>query len=961
MSLFGRAGLADNYSQGIQVETFRTHSRLVLAIDDSVETQWNKTAKGFELFLKGIGLSDLGAPLGEEDRWAERFQNGNIHDPRLASMSIKEVAGGVKIEGVWKFPNGKAAPARPVMETFDFHRSAPAAQYVLDFWAKEGPTLAEEESLKRKQQKSEDLKKADEETRSRLQRRLASEQKRNEQQDVTRFCREPLAETTDIFLPILPLHEPVRFSRWFATTTPDSGYEYFKPDKVSETEKDAQYARLALTLYAQGKPALVLRTLDFMDSEFPDSPHRHEMRFLRANAMLKLNMQAEGEKKLKALLADEKDNPVSLFAAEYLASKQFERGQFLEANENFLWLSEHYSTHRLAWVFHLGMAESLYALKQTDRAAKEYQWVIENAPESHDKSEAALRQGDLYMERLQYEQGLASYFQGLNYFRDDAKSFPAIFVNRAEALYGLGQFDRAREAFDGFLKEFPGHPAGWRAAFRIGEIEGRKPGDEARSESRHWFYETINHYPLSPGATLARLRLVPCGDHAGFSSAAVDRYFDNEAANFTGSGQISMLKYHAFQALAHVRSLISLGREPEAVELATDEIHAPTVSPEFKTILGSALGEVFRKSILTLLATGKKYEALQLWEEKYPELPKPDLETDTDYLIKLSQTASDQGLGDLAAKISDAQRKAEAALAAAGTSAASEGGRDLEADMKGSEKNFTQAKSLYVAAGNQPDTKTEGKIRELLATVKAESRFSYERELMLGLMDERKKELPTALTHAVRAQLLAPRPADGARDYRLDAWLASLQARAGDSLAAFESYKNIENHVAMESAEHESEHGKAASAPPASEILGVPPVPSMAGLLLAEGEIQEKLGHWGEAAAIYSRAMTAKVGGDEVVYGYARALLKTGKKEDREKGYGVLKELADGKLQNAPAKAADASTDSSKNARKPAGSEPQASATRDDFWKKLAREALETEKSRQEALGNGNQGGLRND
>src|SRR5581483_9784991 len=109
-----------------------------------------------------------------------------------------------------------------------------------------------------------------------------------------------------------------------------------------------------------------------------------------------------------------------------------------------------------------------------DRAAKEYEWVAEKAPDAKFRAEGALRQGDLFMSRFQYDQALASYFHGLHYFGKEAKDFASIHINRAEALYWLEQWDRAEEAFKAFLEGFPAHPEGWRAAFRIAEIHARR-------------------------------------------------------------------------------------------------------------------------------------------------------------------------------------------------------------------------------------------------------------------------------------------------------------------------------------------------------------------------------------------------------------------------------------------------------------------------------------------------------
>src|SRR6185437_2553773 len=117
---------------------------------------------------------------------------------------------------------------------------------------------------------------------------------------------------------------------------------------------------------------------------------------------------------------------------------------------------------------------------------------------------------------------------------------------------------------------------------------------------------------------------------------------------------------------------------------------------------------------------------------------------------------------------------------------------DLETVLQSSEQHFTQAKALWVANGMS----SEGSVRDQLAFVKEESHFSYQRELILALMDQKGGKYSSALAHAVRAQLL--KPADTSGDLRVQAWIAEIQAQNGDKDAALESYRNLEKHVRLQ-------------------------------------------------------------------------------------------------------------------------------------------------------------------
>src|SRR5204862_408829 len=122
-----------------------------------------------------------------------------------------------------------------------------------------------------------------------------------------------------------------------------------------------------------------------------------------------------------------------------------------------------------------------------------------------------------------------------------------------------------------FLDTWSTHAMGWRAAFRLGEIAGRRPGAAAIAQSRAHFLDTINHYPSSPGTTLARIRLAACGDHAGLTPEGRQRFFGEDAMKFDGGGEVEMTRYHEFRALARVRTLVSMGRDEWSVKGTLEE------------------------------------------------------------------------------------------------------------------------------------------------------------------------------------------------------------------------------------------------------------------------------------------------------------------------------------------------------------------------------------------------------
>ncbi|MGZ6310978.1 MAG: hypothetical protein ACXWOH_10120, partial [Bdellovibrionota bacterium] len=295
-------------SDVILLQTYPDHSRLAIRIDESVPIDWKNTPSGFEITLKGIGLADLGAPLGEETRWSAQFDR--VADPRLGHLVFREVPGATKIVGKWIYPTGKAQLADQRMEAFEFREKTPA-RFVIDFWAKRGPTVAQLKVARHRAELAALEKKAHDEQEKRQSRRLATERAKSQALDPSNFCQQPLSDSSDVFLPFLPIHEKVNFGRWIPTTTPDSKFSYYRPRNKT---REAQYVRLALKLYRDSDLALTTRTLDFLDQEFPNSVYRHEMRFLRANALLKLNLNVDAEKILGELMTEAQGSPVALQA-----------------------------------------------------------------------------------------------------------------------------------------------------------------------------------------------------------------------------------------------------------------------------------------------------------------------------------------------------------------------------------------------------------------------------------------------------------------------------------------------------------------------------------------------------------------------------------------------------------------------------------------------------------------------
>lgn len=890
---------ADLSSRAIRLETYRTHSRILFKLDEHVDSVWTDKKDGFQILFKNILLTDLGAPFGAEAEWLRQLVD--VRDHRIASLQLEQTPKGVLVTGKWKYATGDQAPANPGMERFEFRQANPPS-YVIDFWEKKGPTVAEMRVRLQHERQIASLKSTEEKARQREERRRALAKKLEEAGDLQTFCKSPVSDQNDVFLHFSALHKPFDFKQWFSLNSPDAHYNYLEPKSA---EADAKYVRVALQLYRESKPALAIRAVEFLEAEQPKSKYVPEMKFLKASALTQLGHDGEAEKVLREIVTDSRGTPVALYAGMFLAGKSLSQEKHLAALENFLWLIRNYKGHRLGWVFHFGVAEALFALGQTERTVQEYEWVIAKTPDHKAQAEAAFRLGDAFMERKLYEQAIAAYYKAMNFYKDEAQSFASLHLNRAEALYWLSKADsansaRATAAFKEFLNRFPSDPSGWRAMIRLGELAARSSHEEERKEASSWFLNAVNTYPFSPGAILGRLRLAPCGDHGGLTAEALKRFFETDAASFNGAGQVKMEGYHELMSLSRIRSMVAFNDYSEAVAQGAAALRK-TIRTEYKIILGNIFNRTLRKQVQTLLTEGKKYEALAFYNLYAPSVYKQSEPLIPDFLLALAEAAVDLQLGTLAERIMNSYRDAVAVfdekilnrkIAQAKT--------DIDERMRISNELLTEAKALWIKGGA-----SSGKeIRAKLDGVDAEFARSFEKEILLGLVAEKNGELKEATVHAMKAHVLVSGQTPGLMA-QVGHWVASLQVRVKNNRVAITVLEEVERRL------------NSAQRDPASEVqsgdLGLPVLPDLNQIGILKAELFEQEKRWSDAAEVYAQVISRGVGDNRVLYSYASALRKKGTRESIVKAKATLEQVAN--------------------------------SGQEDFWKKMAQEALENEKT----------------
>lgn len=640
VSLTSSQAIADG--QFFSLETFDSHSRLSFSIPREIQAQLKNTPEGVRIELRGLTLHALGAPFGQEKAWLSKLTLPK--DLRVQGLELTEEDQGVVLRGRWKFPTGDLALAVPRMEVFQF-RDPDSRKYVVDFWVGQGMTQAEALLRSAQAKKNRSLQQAEDRAKKREAVRLARYQAQAEASKDLTFCEEPVNEENEVFLPFFPEHKELDVSHWFPGTTADLDYPYRKPEGDAD---DARAMRLALELYQQGKTALAVRSVEFLEEGTPQSTWLQEARFLKANALLRLGHEAPALALLHQITLEGKGMPVALYSRIFLAVSAFKRKEYLAALEQWNSLIRDHGDHSKRWIFHFVVAESLYRLRQAGPAEKAYRQVIENAPDQHFQAMAAFRIGDVHLDRQNFAQAAAAYFQAAEMFGGRADQFPEVYLNRGEALYGLADYKLAEREFSRFLKRFPAYPAGWKATLRMAEIRGREKGPASQKLAREGYLETINRYPLTPGALLARMRLIPCGDHGGFTPAGAKRLY-TDSAQVQGFDAVVMNRFTDFRVLSELRSLVGFGRADEAIERAVPAFQKE-ISTDAKRLAEPMLRRAFRNQILRLISKGDGYGALAFYERLSPLLVLQPGQIPADFFLALAQAADQLEISTLALK-----------------------------------------------------------------------------------------------------------------------------------------------------------------------------------------------------------------------------------------------------------------------------------------------------------------------
>ena len=864
LSLSSLAHAASDFDGSIEIETQSSFSRLKIAIDESFKPLIQENKGGFEIVIPAATLMDIGVPFGSEESFNQYL--AKIKDQRLTSLSVHEKESKLIISGKYKFPSGAEALQVPVMEHFDFRRNE-QGKFIADFFYRKGPTLAEANQTKKKvRAKQLDL---DREAliKKENERKISRDKRMIDSKNALLFCDQPMDKNNTVILKFKADHPLLNFSSFFPEKVPDYRFEYTEPKGTSEEE---EMVRLALKLSRENKHALSIKTVEFLEKQYPKSKSLQQMRFLKANSFYRLGMEEKGKNLAQEVAKNARGTEVGLQAAAFLAVQNYKNQEWLAALDSFMNLKREMPNHPMIWLFRYGIAECLYEIKQTDQARGEYEWVAQNAPSAEVRAESAFKAGDLYFDRGQYAQSISSYASAIKRHEAMLPHYPEVLMNLAESYFQLEELTLSSQTYRKYLDYGKNQPNAWQASLRI--AESQSINQKISPEIEKAFTETINTYPISPGAVVARLRLIPCGTHGGFDLGSAIRFFASpEVQNFSGDGRVYVEPFKELLGLTEVRSMISFQQDDLAIKRGIEHLREnPSVT--VRRLIETAMIGGIKRILDHELASDDEMSAIATYEKYGDFLPLPSHDPMADEIrMKLAKIASERKLTSLALKIIQPYKEINEQSEKEVISAI-EKHLVLEGVDEQEERNLIEARTIW----NDPNFKVEEeaqgqKLLSRLNVIRDASPLSLERDLIRGLYYAELKDFKKA---SELAQSLSTRMTKISPQARIQIWTWSGDvAQKADAFPfATKAYHEARLGITKLSEKNQGE----------LTLRRLSTLPSPQYLYESEGETLEKQQKWKEAVALYSEAIENKVGGNHILYAHARALLKEGGRDSKK-------------------------------------------------------------------------------
>jgi len=282
-----------------------------------------------------------------------------------------------------------------------------------------------------------------------------------------------------------------------------------------QTDENKQ-ARLLLTLFENKRYAVYLKTEEWFQKKYPESEYNDLIDFMTADVYKNMWQDKEDPKyyeiaqvKYKQALQKHPKSPLVERTSLMLGNMALEKGDSMDALRLF---NDHIEQGRGGKpdalsndLARIGTGISYLKLNRYQESSEIFVKLQKESPYKEIKSEAAYREGDVYVQAKNYQKAVDTYRDAIKKYPEYQNEYPNAFYNQAEALFGMGNYRQSLDAYLDFMKKFPSHEHAAFAMTRMGELLDILGADKSRVIGA--FLETYFRYGESNNAIIARLRL----------------------------------------------------------------------------------------------------------------------------------------------------------------------------------------------------------------------------------------------------------------------------------------------------------------------------------------------------------------------------------------------------------------------------------------------------------------------
>ena len=272
-------------------------------------------------------------------------------------------------------------------------------------------------------------------------------------------------------------------------------------------------ARVLLTLFAEKKRALFLKSADDFLKQHAKSPYDEIVRNMMADTYYEL-WRLEGDvadfdkatAQYLQLVEKYPTSPITPRTLLLLGYNFVERGDSFAALKAFQRFTRMNPKSKHIDRVNVAIAEAYLKLNRFDDTLGMLNQIEKEAKTDKGKEDAAFRKGDVFFKKKDYAEAIRQYKAATKAHPQAAARFPNAYYNTAEAEFVTHKYRDSIESYRQFVQRFPDHDHGGYAMTRMGELLGILGTDPKRAQGA--FMESFFRYRATPGAGIARIRLL---------------------------------------------------------------------------------------------------------------------------------------------------------------------------------------------------------------------------------------------------------------------------------------------------------------------------------------------------------------------------------------------------------------------------------------------------------------------